>query len=512
VEVHTFASPLERALRVALETCAVVCEDRRRTYAELGQRCRRLAGALRDLGLQKGDRVAVHALNSDQYLELFLAVPAAGLVLVPINSRLAQPEVQAIFEDSGAHVLFSDQDSAGLEADLERVVRIPDGYETLIEAAHEVAIGDGVDEDDLAALFYTSGTTGAAKGAMHSHRGLLASGQNFMATWPFGPDTRWIICSPMFHTGGILAVLATVWHGGTHVILPAFKPDLALDVIERERVTHTLMVPTMLAAAAEAQLAQPRDVSSLRYLSHGASPIAAETLRRAHRAFPDAELLHVYGTTETTPITTLMRYEERVLDAAEVKSCGQPAVGVDVRILDANAQETPPGVVGEVVVRGPSVMLGYWKKPLETAEVLHDGSYWSGDLGYRDRHSNIFLVDRAKDMIVTGGENVYCAEVESALYDHPDVLEAVVFGIPDHRWGEAVHAVVVLREQDFPRDQELSSDALIAHCRERIASYKVPKGIEIREQSLPKSAAGKVLKRELREPFWAARETKVGAS
>lgn len=307
-------------------------------------------------------------------------------------------------------------------------------------------------------------------------------------------------------------MLATVWHGGAHVILPAFKPDLALDAIERERATHTLMVPTMLAAATEAQLAQPRDVSSLRYLSHGASPIAAETLRRAHRAFPDAELLHVYGTTETTPITTLMRHEERVLDAAEVKSCGQPAVGVDVRILDANAQDAPPGVVGEVVVRGPSVMLAYWKKPRETAAVLRDGWYWSGDLGYRDSHSNIFLVDRVKDMIVTGGENVYCAEVESALYDHPSVLEAVVFGIPDDHWGEAVHAIVVLREQEFPREQELSSGALIDHCRERIAAYKVPKGIEIREQTLPKSAAGKVLKRDLRNPFWVGRETKVGGS
>jgi long-chain acyl-CoA synthetase len=504
--MHTFASPLERAQWVASDSCAVIFEDRRRTYAELGERCRRLAGALRRLGLQRGDRVAVHALNSDQYLELFLAVPAAGLVLVPINARLADPEVVAILENSGARVMFSDRDSYGLEADVERVVRIPDGYEALIEGADEVALGKGVDEGDLAALFYTSGTTGAAKGAMHSHRGLLASAQNFMSTWPFGPETKWIICSPMFHTGGILGVLATVWHGGCHVILPAFKPDLALDCIERERVTHTLMVPTMLAAATEAQFAQPRDVSSLRYLSHGASPIALATLRRAHRAFPDAELLHVYGTTETTPITTLMRHEERLLDEPEVRSCGKPAVGVDARIVDEDARDVPSGVVGEVVVRSPSVMLAYWQRPRETAEILRDGWYWTGDLGYRDAHANIFLVDRAKDMIVTGGENVYCAEVESALYDHPDVLEAVVFGVPDDRWGEATHAVVV------PRHPGLSSDELIAHCRTRIAGFKVPKAIEICAQPLPKSAAGKVLKRSLRDPFWAGREAKVGGS
>ncbi len=504
--MHSFASPLERALRVGSDRCAVICEDRRHTYAELGKRCRRLAGGLRRLGLEKGDRVAVNALNSERYLELFLAVPAAGMVFVPINARLAEPEVAAILEDSRPRVLFSDQASIGAAAEIEHVLSMPDGYEELVGGAPEATLGDDVDEGDLAALFYTSGTTAAAKGAMHSHGGLLSSAQNFMSTWPFGPDTSWLICSPMFHTGGILAVLATVWHGGTHVILPAFQPDLALDTIERERATHTLMVPTMLAAAIEEQLERPRDVSSLRYLSHGASPIAIATLRRAHRAFPDAELLHVYGTTETTPITTLMRHEERVLDAPESGSCGQPAVGVDVRIFDSDGRDAAPGEVGELVVRSPSVMLAYWEKPEETAKVLHDGWYWSGDLGYRDVHSHIFLVDRAKDMIVTGGENVYCAEVESALYEHPDVLEASVFGIPDERWGEAVHAVIVLRSPG------VTPAVLIAHCKERIAGFKVPKGVEIRERALPKSAAGKILKRELREPYWAGREAKVGGS
>ncbi|MGA2930011.1 MAG: AMP-binding protein, partial [Solirubrobacteraceae bacterium] len=450
--------------------------------------------------------VAVNALNSERYLELFLAVPAAGLVLVPINARLAEPEVLAIVEDSRPRVLFTDQTFAGEQPDVEHVLTLPDGYEQLIASGAEVELGTGVEERDLAALFYTSGTTAAAKGAMHSHRGLLSSAQNFMSTWPFGPDTSWLICSPMFHTGGILAVLATVWHGGTHVLLPAFKPDLALDAIEHERVTHTLMVPTMLAAASEEQLSAPRDVSSMRYLSHGAAPIALETLRRAHRAFPGAELLHVYGTTETTPITTLLRHEERLLDAPECGSCGQPAVGVDVRIFDADGRDTPPGEVGELAVRSPSVMLAYWENPEETDKVLRDGWYWSGDLGYRDSHSHIFLVDRAKDMIVTGGENVYCAEVESALYDHPRVLEASVFGIPDERWGEAVYAVVV------PRTPAVTKEELIAHCKQRIAGFKVPKGIELRELSLPKSAAGKILKRELRDPFWAGRETQVAGS
>ena len=502
--MYTFAAPLERAQRVAGGSCAVVCGERRRTYAELGSRCRRLAGALSGLGLSRGDRVGVIGLNSDQYLELYLTVPAAGFVLVPVNSRLAPAEMQAILEDAGVRVLFAGGTYPGA-AGVERTFALPDGYEDLISTAGEVPLGEGVDEDDLAVLFYTSGTTGAAKGAMHSHRSLVSSGLHFMATWPFAQDTRWLVASPMFHTGGTIAMLATVWAGGTHVIMPSFDPDLALDLIEREGVTHTLLVPTMLAAAAGAQLARPRQVSSLRYLSHGASPVAAETLKRARRAFPQAELLHIYGTTEATPITTLLPHEERVLDTPREGSCGQPAVGVDVRVIDAAGADQPPGTVGEVVVRSPSVMAGYWQKPEETAQVLTGDWYHTGDLGYRDEESYLFLVDRAKDMIISGGENVYSTEVENALAAHPSVAEAAVFGIPDERWGEAVHAVVVCGE-DVPPEE------LIAHCRARIARFKVPRQIEVQTEPLPKSAAGKILKRQLRDPHWAGKRKYQGAN
>jgi long-chain acyl-CoA synthetase len=319
-------------------------KDSRRTYAELGSRCRRLAGAMRKLGVAPHDRVGVIALNSDRYLELYLGLPAAGYVLVPVNSRLAPVEMRAILEDAGVSVLFADGDYPGA-AGVSKVLTMPEDYEDLLAAADEVPLGDGVTEDDLAALFYTSGTTGAAKGAMHTHRSLVSSALHFMATWPFDRQTRWLVASPMFHTGGILATLATVWGGGTHVIMPRFDPDLAIDLIEREEVTHTLLVPTMLAAAADAQLARPRNVSSLRYLSHGASPISAETLRRTQRAFPAAELLHVYGTTETTPITTLLPHEERILDTPLIRSCGQPAVGVEVQVVDKSQADVPPGAV-----------------------------------------------------------------------------------------------------------------------------------------------------------------------
>ena len=499
--MYTFAQPLSRALSTAAGSSAVVCQDSRRTYAELGSRCRRLAGAMRKLGVAPHDRVGVIALNSDRYLELYLGLPAAGYVLVPVNSRLAPAEMRAILEDAGVSVLFADGDYPGA-AGVSKVLTMPEDYEDLLAAADEVPLGDGVTEDDLAALFYTSGTTGAAKGAMHTHRSLVSSALHFMATWPFDRQTRWLVASPMFHTGGILATLATVWVGGTHVIMPRFDPDLAIDLIEREEVTHTLLVPTMLAAAAGAQLARPRNVSSLRYLSHGASPISAETLRRTQQAFPGAELLHVYGTTETTPITTLLPHEERILDTPLIRSCGQPAVGVEVQVLDKSQADLPPGAVGEIAVRGPSVMAGYWRKPEATAEVMRGAWYLTGDLGYRDEDSYIYLVDRVKDMIVSGGENIYSTEVEDALATHRAVEEVAVFGVPDPRWGETVYAVVFGRIQVAP-------DELVAHCRERIAGFKVPRCIELRAEPLPKSAAGKILKRDLREPHWVGQQTQV---
>ena len=499
--MYTFAQPLTRALTTAPGACAVVCQDTRRTYAELGARCRRLGGAMRKLGLAPGDRVGVVALNSDRYLELYLGLPATGYVLVPVNSRLAPAEMRAILDDAGVSVVFTDAEYPGA-AGVSQVLTMPGDYEDLIATADEVPLGEGVTENDLAALFYTSGTTGAAKGAMHTHRSLVSSGLHFMATWPFDRQTRWLVASPMFHTGGILATLATVWAGGTHVIMPRFDPDLAVDLIEREAVTHTLLVPTMLAMAAGAQLARPRDVSSLRYLSHGASPISSETLRRTREAFPGAELLHVYGTTETTPITTLLPHEERILDTPLIRSCGRPAVGVEMRIVDDAMAGLPPGAIGQLTVRGPSVMAGYWRKPEATAEVMRGDWYLTGDLGYMDEESHVFLVDRAKDMIVSGGENIYSTEVEDALGSYPGVEEVAVFGVPDPRWGEAVYAVVF-------SSQQVTAEELAAHCRERIAGFKVPRRIEVCTGPLPKSAAGKILKRKLREPHWAGQHAQI---
>jgi long-chain acyl-CoA synthetase len=502
--VHTFASPLQRARTTAADRTAVVCGGTTLTYAETADRTERLAGALRALGLRKGDRVAVVALNCHRYLELYQGVPAAGLVVVPLNTRHVEAELRYALEDSGTRVLVTDRDPGGLSDVVERVVRLDTGeYEQLLAEAEPLPLGEDVTEDDLAGLFYTGGTTGAAKGVMLSHRNLVANTIHGLVAIGLTADDRWLAMAPMFHAAGTFCVLATTWVGGTHVVLPAFDPAAALDLIERERCTATIAVPAMLAAMVEEQRARPRDTSSLRVLTHGAAPVATEVLRRAAQAFPGAELVHLYGATETAPLVTASRHEETLLDRPEARSCGQAMVGTEVVVLDPFGAPLPTGEVGEVAVRGPNVMRGYWGKPAETAAVLVDGWYRTGDLGRLDAGGYLYLVDRAKDMVVTGGENVYCTEVEEALYAHPAVLEAAVFGVPDDRWGEAVHAVVVPRSP-------VTAEELTAHCRERIAGYKVPKQIDVTQTPLPKSGAGKVLKRELREPYWQGRDTRVG--
>jgi long-chain acyl-CoA synthetase len=385
---------------------------------------------------------------------------------------------------------------------VDTVIMMPGEYDDLLVAAGESELGVGVTENSLAGLFYTGGTTGVSKGVMLSHRNLIANTFHFMTVSPPDQENVFLIMAPLFHAAGSNGVLGGVWSGSCQIPLRVFDPAVALDVIEEHRVTHTLGVPAMIAAISELQRKAPRDVSSVRHVAHGGSPIATEVVRRAHAVFPNAEFCHVYGMTEASPLLTGLRNEERLLDVERGRSCGKPLIGVRVKIADGSGMEVPAGEVGELLASGPNIMQGYWNKPGQTAEVLKNGWYRSGDMGYIDDEGYVFLVDRAKDMIVSGGENVYCSEVEEALYRHPAVLEAAVFGVPDEQWGEAVHAVVVQRKK-------VSASELIDFCRERIAGYKIPKEITFSAKELPKSGPGKVLKRELRAPFWEGRDRKV---
>jgi long-chain acyl-CoA synthetase len=503
--VHTIANPLRRAEQTAARAEALVCGDHRLTFGEFVSRCRRLGTALADLGVARGERVAVLSFNSIPLLELYCAVPAAGRVVVPLNFRWADPELAYAIGDADAKVLFVDRDPGPLGDLVDTVVRLDtDGYESLLAATDESEFDPEVRPDDLAGLFYTGGTTGASKGVMLSHANLIANAYNSQMFWPVGPGDVYQVIAPLFHAAGSTSVLQCIYQGVAQVLVPTFDPPAILDQIEREGVTASLGVPSMLAAQVEAQSANPRDVSSLRIYGHGGSPIATEVIRRASVAFPSTEFVHVYGATETSPLVTAIRHEELLVDDERGRSCGQPLLGVELEIRGPDGEPCPTGEAGEVTARGDNIMLGYWNKPEQTAGVLRDGWYHTGDVGRVDEEGYLYLLDRSKDMIISGGENVYCTEVEEALYTHPAVLEAAVFGIPDEQWGEAVHAVVVTRS-----GAAVTADEIVAHVRTSIAGYKVPRSVEIRSEELPKSGPGKVLKRELRAPYWAGHDTAI---
>ncbi len=502
--MHTFADPLKRAVQVAPDKVALIDGQARYTYRELQDRCARLVTGLYNLGLEKGDRVAIWSDNNHEYIETYVGVPAGGLIVVPLNTRHAEPELRYALEDSKTRVLITDRDASGMSDICEHIIQIGDEYEALLDGA-PYALGENLAESDLAGLFYTGGTTGKSKGVMLSHRNLIANTFHWLTAVPQSPNDVTLIMAPLFHAAGSNGVLASIWTTGTQITLGAFNPEEVLEILQNELVTVTLGVPTMLAAIAEAQHSNPRKIETLHTVAHGGSPIATEVVRRTWTAFPTAEMIEVYGATELSPLTTALRNEQDLLDDDRARSCGQSIPGIEVRILDVDGHEVARGEVGEVVVRGPNVMVGYWDKPEQTAAVLKDGAYWSGDLGYMDDEGYVFLVDRSKDMIVSGGENVYCTEVEEVLYKHEAVLEAAVYGIPDEQWGEAVHATVVPRTEH----SNVAPGALIEFCREHIAGYKVPKGIDIQQEALPKSGPGKVLKRELRAPFWEGSDKAV---
>jgi long-chain acyl-CoA synthetase len=494
----TLADPLAHARRCFPDRIAVIDDERHFTFAELAHRCWRLAAGLFKLGVRRGDRVALLSANGHRYLEAFFGLPAAGIVLVPLNTRLSPTELGHILRHSGARVLITDRDAGSLAASVEHVIPIAAGYEQLIDDAAGVPIVQDVSAGDVAALFYTGGTTGLPKGVMLTHANLVANAFNKILACSLAADDVFLAAPAMFHVAGIAPLTGLAWMGGRTVTAPMFDPALCLDLIDRHHVTIFLPVPTMLAALVAEQRARPRDVSSLRLLGHAGSPIATELIRQSHEVFPDTELAQFYGATETSSVVTRLRHEEATLGTDLAGSCGQPAVGVAVRTVRPDGTDCAPGEVGEVLARSNAVMVGYWDNPAATADALRDGWYHTGDLGYLNDRNYLFVVDRVKDMIVSGAENVYSVEVEDALYRHHAVAEAAVFGVPDETWGEAVHAIVVAHP-----GITVTGDELRAHCRELIAGYKVPKVIEVSAEPLPKSGPGKILKRVLRERYLA---------
>jgi acyl-CoA synthetase (AMP-forming)/AMP-acid ligase II len=498
--------PLHRALQLTPDRPYTILGDRVRTVAESAERTARLAGALQGLGAVADDRIAILSLNSDIFHETLLGVPWAGGVVVPVNFRWSPVEIAQSLDECGVAILIVDDMFLDLAVavlplcpGLATVIHAgekptPEGmlrYEELLAATQPVenARRGGA---DLYGIFYTGGTTGVPKGVVLSHDNMMTSAFGCVASGEFlTQEGRLMHVAPMFHLADIAS-----WTGGlilnsTHIFVPAFTPAGALATIARHGATDVLVVPTMLQMMVDSPEAHDHDLSSMRHIVYGASPISEALLDRAAALFPQATFLQAYGMSELAPVATMLLMADHQ-HPEHRRSAGRAGWHVEVRVVDENDVEVPRGVVGEIVARGGATMVGYWNRPAETAEALRGGWMHTGDGGYMDHEGYVFVVDRIKDMIITGGENVYSIEVENVVAKHPAVAAVAIIGLPDEQWGERVHAVVVLQP-----GQSVTLDELQDLSRQHIAGYKIPRSVTF-AGALPLSAQGKVLKRELR--------------
>jgi len=484
------------------------------TYAQHGDRVARLSQALKtELGVGPGDRFAVMATNSHQYLELYHAAFLGAGVINPLNLRLAGKELDYIVRDSGTEVVFVDAFFAGLfakameESDspspIRHVVLIGDAdvphdikYEDLIASVDPVFANEP-DETDPVVLMYTGGTTGLPKGVLVEHRAEMLNLYHIAMVLDFLESSVYLHQTPMFHAASMVGVLGIPSSGATSVFMPLFEPGGAMSLIEAHGVTQTVMVPTMIGMVLNHPEFSPERLESLRLLTYGASPMPAAILDQMLSLYPQLDLTQGYGMTESSSVLTWLAADDHRIGGDRLRSAGRALPGVVLSIQDDNGNDLPKGQTGEVCAKGGNFMREYWNKPEATAEAFDGGWYHTGDAGYIDSDGFLYLVDRVKDMIVTGGENVYSAEVESAISKHPAVEQVAVIGIPHDTWGEQVHAVVVLRS-----GAEATEAEIIEVARGEIAGYKCPKSVEFRGEPLPLSGAMKVLKRELRAPWW----------
>ena len=501
---------LLRNLQQQPERIATLCGERRRTWREFHERVARLAAALRGLGLAPGERVALLGLNSDHYLEMLYAVPWAGGIVVPLNTRWSAPELAYALSDAGVRLLAADEhfadlaDSLAATAGCDQVSMAAGalGIEALI-THHEPVPEAGREGEDVSGIFYTGGTTGRSKGVMLTHTNHVTNSLQLAAMMQLPAGISYLHAAPMFHIADALCIYMVTFLGGTHVIIPRFEPALVTETIRRHAVSDILLVPTMIKMLLDHLEQTGEGLPELRRLYYGASPMPEATLFRLFEQLPDCTPTQLYGQTEAAPMITLLEARYHVKEgplAGRLRAAGKAIPCVEVKIVDEHDREVPRGTVGEVVARGPNVMRGYWGMPEQSANTLRGGWLHTGDGAWMDDEGFIYISDRLKDMIISGGENVYSTEVENALYAHPSVGECAVIGVPDEKWGERVHAVVVPKA-----GAAHDAEALMAHCRSLIADFKCPRSIEFRDTPLPLSGAGKILKTVLREPYWTDR-------
>jgi long-chain acyl-CoA synthetase len=482
------------------EAVALVDGERELTYGELDERSNRLAQALLAGGVRAGTRVAYLDRSAPEVIELLFAASKVGAVLVPLNWRLAVPELQSVLDDARAPLLIAGPTfrDAAERVSVRQRIEVGDDYERWLAAHEPRDPGRRGDAGEVIVQMYTSGTTGVPKGVLTTHTNLAVTAQT-SARWAFDERSVSLTPLPMFHIGGIGWAYCGLWHGATTILVRDFEPTGVLDILERRRVTNAVLVPTMLRMLTAVPGAAERDYSALRSIAYGAAPITTPVLKATLRTFGCA-LLGLYGLTESTGGVVALEPEDHDPGGPRehlLRSAGRPYPWVELRIADlATGGPVAADVVGEVWLRGPNVTPGYFNRPAETGAALTpDGWLRTGDGGYVDEDGYLFLTDRIKDMIVTGGENVYPVEVEEALAQHADVAEVAVIGVPHPHWGEAVKALVVLRPSARTRPEDL-----IAFARERLAGYKLPRSVDFVTE-LPRTPSGKVLKRELRDRF-----------
>ena len=496
---------LTRRAQLTPARTALVFEGRSWTYRELNEQVDRCATSLLDLGVCHGDRVAALTINVPEFLEVLFACGKLGAVFVPLNFRLAGPELSFIVNDAGVHTIVVGGEFTALVDSVRSelcvrhylALQASEGgdwlvYDDVVSRAAALASDNEVSTDETAIIMYTSGTTGRPKGAMLTHGNMLWNNINAALAFDTLEDDITLVCAPLFHIGGLnVTTLITMLKGGTVVLLRAFDPAKVLDLIEEQRITTMFGVPAMFLFMSQVPGFADRDLSSVRTFICGGAPVPEPLIRvYLDRGIP---FVQGYGLTETAPFGSLLPKQDSL---RKLGSAGLPPMFTEVRVVDDRMEDVKAGEIGEVVIKGPNVMKGYWNRPDATAEAItHGGWFHSGDLGVLDDEGYLFLKDRMKDMIISGGENIYPAEVESVLSDHPSVADVAVIGMPDAKWGETVVAVVVKAE-----GAQLSPQDVIDFANGRMARYKLPRQVVFTDL-LPRNPAGKVLKRELRDQF-----------
>ena len=495
---------------------AVTFGDANQTWGQLAGRVRRNAAAQRAAGLVPGDRVAVLDLNHPSCLELTLACAQVGTANAVVNFRLAPPEITYVINDAKARVLFVGPEFAAaveqLRAHLpsvERIIRVggaDDEYEAWLAANEPDARVHPAAPEDCFVQLYTSGTTGFPKGAALNHRGMLAHSRNVAADFELGPESRVQVAMPLFHVGGTSYSLLAIYTGARIFMLRRPDPAAVLEMLEAEKITHTFLVPALMSAMNQVPGAAGRDYSALKSLSYGASPMPLPVMRASLALFPGV-MHQVYGMTEQSGVVSSLGPADHADPAVahRLVSAGKPIHGVEIEIRDpASGAPVPAGTPGEIWVRSAQVMSGYWGKPEATAAAITaDGWLRSGDGGHMDGGGYVYITDRIKDMIISGGENIYPAEIERVLAEHPSLQDVAVIGVPDERWGEVPKAVVVAAP-----GATVDIAQVLDYCRERLAAFKCPKSIDVVAE-LPRNPTGKILKKDLRKPYWEGRERQV---